>query len=239
MGHLLSSCQVQQCAEWLIDRYDMKLPGKRMLPPFQEAAVMSCMCRCVYGYGAVQRGLAMLVYKSPWSKPLPAALLLLPAAWPCPGTRAWRCGVRLSVSRDWRSMPVPWEWGLCKRSSLEVFQALQGFCSLHSQGTFLCELEVPSVRSSLGPASYSALNPLKSLLWVYFRDNLVTMHYYLLPLGHCGQWMKVPGILLECWFYTYWSTRALLLSWDGLPSWEVLESCHWRCTSCAGCVLEL
>ena len=55
--------------------------------------------------------------------------------------------------------------------------ALQGFCSPHSQGTFLCELEVPSVTfcSSPGPASYSTLNPPKrsfvSVLQGQFGDN--------------------------------------------------------------------
>ena len=58
---MISSCQVQQCAGWLIDRYDMELPGKCVLLPLQEAAVMSCMCRCVYtawaGYAGVQESL--------------------------------------------------------------------------------------------------------------------------------------------------------------------------------------
>lgn len=55
--------------------------------------------------------------------------------------------------------------------------ALEGFCSLRSQGAFRCELEVPLVSfcSSPGPASSSAANPPKrpvvSVLQGQFVDN--------------------------------------------------------------------
>lgn len=103
--------------------------------------------------------------------------------------------------------------------------ALEGFCSLCSQGTFWCELEVPlvSFSSSPGPASSSVVNPAKRPVVSVLQGQLVdnaTCYLW-------GQWMKVLGILLECLFYTYWSTRALLLSWVvlGSPGKLPMEMC--------------
>lgn len=89
--------------------------------------------------------------------------------------------MRLTAGGGWRSTPVPWEWG---RDLSESFAVLQGFCSIHCQEPFLCELEVSSVTScsSLRPALYSALNPLKSsfvdVLQGQFGDNAVSCYLW-------------------------------------------------------------
>lgn len=152
---MISSCQVRQRAGWLIDRYDMKLPGKRVLPPLQEAAVTSCTSRWVYmvwaGCAGVQESLEQTASCGTAAPPCCLAL-----SWH-PSLETWGEAVSAGWLEEYRS---PLGVGTIQRQFSGGFPALQGFCSLHSHGTFLCELEAPSVTfcSSPAPASYSALN---------------------------------------------------------------------------------
>lgn len=99
--------------------------------------------------------------------------LLAGTAW----STSLSCGGTLTVAGACRSTPVPCQWG---RDLSEHFPALQGFCSIHWQETFQCELEVSLVNSCPRPrpAFFSALNPPKSsfvdVLWGQFGDNAVT-----------------------------------------------------------------
>lgn len=169
---VISSCQVQQRAGWLLDRYDMKLPGKHMLPPLQEAAVTSCTCRCVYvawaGYAGVQESLEQMASCGA-------------TAPPCCLAPSWHASLEMwgeTVSEWWqKEHACRLGVGTMQREFSGGLPALQGFCSLHLQGTILCELEAPLATfcSSPGPASYSALNPPKrsfvSVLQWQFGDN--------------------------------------------------------------------
>lgn len=155
---MISSCQVRQHAGWLIDRYGMKLPGKCVLLPLQEVAVTPCTCRGVYtawaGYAGVQESLEQTASHGT-------------TASPCCLAPSWRPSLETwgeTVSERWlEEHASPLGVGTMQREFSGGLPALQGFCSLHSQGTFLCELGAPSLTfySTPGPASYSALNPPK------------------------------------------------------------------------------